>query len=201
MAPAGARPQEIAGPLDSVSKIAYDAGAEDKVDNSPVTSDGGEADNFVDNEVSQVADEIWTQYGGVIDTKHMQYVADPDKRGQRTDKDAQADPEQQAKAREATDSQRYLRLPAGKTITDVTTYEDLSQVVRGLLEGKLKPPAPPAAPPGGDPSGGGAPPGGMMMASQVVRLLRTATVLDGNGEYHKADQVERLALRQMLELL
>lgn len=186
--PAGARPQEISGPLDSLSKIIYDAGAEDKVDNEPFASEGQGGD-FVDELVESISDEIWQQYGGTIDKKHLRHVATPGQTGQRTD-DISEDPEQQFKDREATENQRYLRLPAGKSITDITTFEELSQVVRGLIQGKLKPAPPAGAPPAGMP-----PP----MASSLKQMLRVALILDSHGKYAESDLIDRAVMRSLLD--
>ena len=203
-APEGPPPRkEIYGPLDTLAKILYDANITDIIENSTSTSP------------EDIAEQIWEDYGG-----NEKGNADQSKTGQRSPSDVNIQQDQGEKDRDSTDGSKWLRLPKGKTIEDITPLKDLTNIMSGLVMGTIKksaggggggpPPGGGGPPPGGGmppppgggggpppPGGGGGPPpgGGMPpgLASSRARIA-LAAALDRDGLYHLADSVERVAL-------
>lgn len=168
-APAPPGRAEISGPLDSLAKILYDANITDVVSNN--TSDDPE----------KIAMDIWTEYGG-------DEVGNARKgcEGTRTDEDGDmpADPETLKK----TDKMRWLRLPEGKTIADITSLEEMSKIMNGLVMGVAKDMAKQNGG-GGGPGGPGGPPGGPA-AFNAKSWLRMASISDQLRMYEFADQID-----------
>jgi hypothetical protein len=141
--------QRIAGPLDSLSKILSDADINTVIENQIGTAP------------EDIATKIWTDYGG--DPKG----GPGGKRGVRTTQDAAEQPDQSAKEIDATENAKWMRLPQGKTISDITSLQSITAMMNGLILSALKKNAtgapgggPPGGGGGGAPGGGGPPPGG-----------------------------------------
>lgn len=165
--PPGPR-QELIGPLDSVSKILYDYDIGTAVDGNAA------------RDAEELALEIWKAYGGTeigdgIDSKI----------GNRTTESIKTEPEKQEAERKSTEDSRWQRLPRGKTIEDITSLDELSQILSGLVLGAVKSKAPAAAPPGGMP-----PP----MANTVALMRKYASLADVNGLYDIADEIDSVIL-------
>ena len=161
---------EITTPLDSLGKILYDADVTEMIENQ------------VGDATEEIARKIWEMYGG--DERGQ---ADPEKVGARSEEPLQ---EKGAKhEREATEDSRWLRLPEGKNIGDITSIEEIQKLMNGLAMGTVKQEAAAA--------GGGAPPGGAppMMAHKCRRLLRLANALDAFGLNFDADYIDNIVIK------
>lgn len=158
--------QELVGPLDSVSKVLYDYDIGTAVDGNAA------------RDAEDLALEVWKTYGGTDIGDGIE-----SKSGERTDNSVKQSPEQQETEQKNTDDSRWKRLPKGKTIEDITSLEELSDILSGLVMGAVKSKA---APP--------APPGGMMppMASVVSLLHRYAKIAESRGSYGVADQLDSI---------
>lgn len=163
--PSGPR-QELVGPLDSVSKILYDYDIGTVVDGNAA------------RDAEELALEVWKAYGGTELGDDVE-----SKTGNRTPESAKAKPEKQEAERKATEDSRWQRLPHGKTIEDITTLDELSEILSGLVFGSVKAKSPAAAPPGGMP-----PP----MANTVALMRRYSSMADSIGAYDVADEIDSL---------
>lgn len=123
----------------------------------------------------EIANRIWEQYGGNI-------IGDdfPNKVGERTDSKEATDDEI-----EITQHQRWKRLPLGKTITDITSLDELKQAVGYIDIGYTKEIANKAK--GG---GGGGMPG--MASRKLDYLIKLGYNLDSSGDYIKADRIDKI---------
>lgn len=166
--PPGAPPpgprQELVGPLDSVSKILYDYDIGTVVDGNAA------------RDAEDLALEVWKAYGGTEMGDDVE-----SKTGNRTPDATKAAPEKQEAERKATEDSRWHRLPRGKTIEDITTLDELSEILSGLVLGSVKAKAPAAAPPGGM-----LPP----MANTIALMRRYASIADANGAHDVADEID-----------
>jgi len=155
--------QELVGPLDSVSKILYDYDIGTVVDGNAA------------RDAEELALEVWKAYGGNEMGDDVETQT-----GRRTDSVLKLKPEQQESEREATENKRWLRLPLGKTIEDITTLDELSEILSGLVLGSVKSKNAPPAP-------GGMPP---PMASAFAVLHRYASLADSMGSHDIADALD-----------
>jgi hypothetical protein len=164
MAADGGRP-ELSGPLDTLAKILYDYDIADKITNDTAT------------DPEELTMNVWKAYGG-----NEMGGADSDKTGNRTKDALKAPPDQQEAERNTTDDSRWLRLPDGKTIADVTSIDDIGEVMTGLIYGVTKSKSPAAqAPPGGMP-----PP----MAAVYRQMVRLASAFDAHGKHARASDCD-----------
>ncbi len=96
----------IPGPLESIGEIIYDF----------------DLDKFIaahgDQEEDELAKAVWEAYGGLPNGK-----ADPSKTGSRDQNSSQRDPSIVAQEVQSTMNQKWMRLPRGKTIADVTSLD------------------------------------------------------------------------------
>lgn len=162
--PAGPR-QELVGPLDSVAKILYDYDIGTVVDGNPA------------RDAEEIALDVWKAYGGTEMGDDVE-----SKTGNRTPEASQSTPEKQESERKKTDDSKWMRLPYGKTIEDITTLEELSDILSGLVLGAVKAKAAPAAPPGMPPP----------MASVVSLMGRYSAKADAIGAYDVADAIDSI---------
>lgn len=123
----------------------------------------------------EIANRIWEQYGGNIIGNDF-----PNKVGERTDSKEATDEEI-----EATQHQRWKRLPLGKTITDIISLDELKQAVGYIDIGYTKEIANKAK--GG---GGGGMPG--MASRKLDYLIKLGYNLDSSGDYTKADIIDKI---------
>lgn len=163
--PSGPR-QELIGPLDSVSKILYDYDIGTVVDGNAA------------RDAEELALEVWKAYGGTEMGDDVE-----SKTGNRTPESTKAAPEKQEAEHKATEDSRWQRLPFGKTIEDITTLDELSEILSGLILGAVKAKAPAAAPPGGMP-----PP----MANTIALMRRYSALADDSGAYDVADEIDSI---------
>jgi len=163
--PSGPR-QELIGPLDSVSKILYDYDIGTVVDGNAA------------RDAEELALEVWKAYGGTEMGDDVE-----SKTGNRTPESTKAAPEKQEAEHKATEDSRWQRLPFGKTIEDITTLDELSEILSGLIFGAVKAKAPAAAPPGGMP-----PP----MANTIELMRRYSALADASGAYDVADEIDSI---------
>lgn len=175
MAAPGAPPsperEEIGSPLDSLGKILYDVDAPTLV--MQMTGSAPE----------EIAEKIWKLYGGPDKD-----VISKGKPGERVDK-KDVPPEKEKEEQAVTEDQRWLRLPEGVSIDDITSLKELITTIKGLMLNTSKNTAKAN---GGGPGGpGGMPPGPMASAKGLVRLAAT---LDNEGMYKQADWVDRLLI-------
>lgn len=176
MSDAGSRP-ELSGPLDTLAKLLYDYDI------------ASEISNHAAKNPEELSMSVWKAYGG-----DEMGNADSDKTGKRTKKQLGLPPEQQESEREMTQDSRWLRLPAGKTVADVTTLDDISEVMTGLVYGITKSKSSAGQPP---------PPGGMPppMASVYRQMVRLAAAFDQYGKHARAtdcDEYMDLVSRSVL---
>lgn len=164
-APSGPR-QELTGPLDSVSKILYDYDIGTVVDGNAA------------RDAEELALEVWKAYGGTEMGDDVE-----SKTGNRTPESSKSSPEKQESERKATEDSKWQRLPHGKTIEDITTLDELSEILSGLVLGSVKAKAPAAAPPGGMP-----PP----MANAIALMRRHAEIADTSGYHDIADEIDSI---------
>lgn len=154
---------EVTGPLDSLAKVLYDIDITSLIENSTGT------------DPESLAMEIWTTYGG--DEKGG---VKRGCQGNRQDSE-EPPPEQELKS---TEDKRWLRLPVGDTIADITSLDELSKIMNGLVLGTVKNTAKEnSAPPGGP---GGAPPA---LASRTKIFVRVGEILDDLKMYEKSDEI------------
>ena len=134
--PAPTGPPPIAGPLDSIGEIVYDSNVDKYI-----------AENTNEDE-GEIALSIWEDYGGNPDG-----TADPHKIGKRTKKDTNRPPDVVAKEVLDTDERKWERLENGKNISEITSLEELSSIMKSMIFSTVKkystppPPPPGAAPP------------------------------------------------------
>lgn len=137
--PGGPPPPErppIPGPLDSVGKLLYDFDIEKEIATNPNRSE------------EDLATKVWVEYGGSEDGGVIEGNI-----GQRDESDSRKDPQQASEENEKTQSSKWLRLPRGKHVSDVTSLEELTGMMKDLMYGTIKKFKAPAAPPGGGPPG------------------------------------------------
>lgn len=164
MADTGSRP-ELSGPIDTLAKVLYDYDIATEISNHAAKNP------------EELSMAVWQAYGG-----DDMGNADSEKSGRRSEQSLEAPQEQKDAEREATEDSRWLRLPAGKTIADITTLDDINEVMTGLIYGitKAKNTAN-AAPPGGMP-----PP----MASVFRQMVRLAAAFDRHGKHDRASDCD-----------
>lgn len=164
---AGGKPP-ISGPLDSIGKILYDYDVEKEIASNPNRSE------------EELATAIWTEYGGSEDGGVIEGQI-----GTRDDSDEEKDPEQAKQDNLDTDDRKWVRLPRGKNISDITSIEELRGMMKDLVYGTIKKFKAPAAPPGG------APPGMPPMASRTDGsiMIRTSELTE------MSDAVEKIRKR------
>lgn len=168
--PGGPQPpdrQPIVGPLDSIGKVLYDCNIEKEIAANPNRSE------------EEIAEMVWTQYGGSEDGGVVK-----GKVGQRDESDAEKTPDQVAEDNKKSEDQKWVRLPRGKNIADITSLEELTGMMKDLTYGTMKKFKAPAAPPGGAP-GGGMPP----MAARSGLMVRTSEFVE------MAEAVEKVRKR------
>lgn len=147
---------EISGPLKSIGEVLYDFNTEEYIALHP------------DKTEEEIAMQIWEDYGGSpngID-------GDPNKTGNRTEKDLQKSPEETKKERLETEDSKWERLEKGKNISDFTSLGELSGLMESMVFGMIKKYKAPA---GGAPGGGGElgmPP----LASSNIHMNRQAFI-------------------------
>ncbi len=176
-APAQAPPRpEINGPLDSLSKLLYDVDITKLIENH-----GGDKPD-------EIALEVWKTFGGEpngMDDKKQNL-------GERTKENDQLGPEDAVKERSNTEDEKWKRLPKGKSISDITSLDDMAKSMQGISLGTVKQETKErggagAAPPGGAPPG--APP--MPTAATNSRVILSRS-LDKLGYYRQADYLDYL---------
>lgn len=156
MMPAGEEKQPISEPIDSVGDLLYDGDIDQIIASHP------EAD---DEELAQI---VWKEYGGNPDGS-----ADPSKTGRRTETDNE-DPQQASSETAETKNKKWERLPQGKTVADITTLDELVDLMSSLTFGVVKKYTQPE---GGGGMGGGM--GGMLAETKSAKLIKLANHLDG----------------------
>lgn len=128
--------EEIGSPLTSLAMIMYDI----------------DLDSFIDQNISetpeQIATKIWELYGG----DELGINGGNGKLGARKLR-YDVSEEEEKKEREQTKDQRWKRLPEGKMISDITTFDEISNYVQGAMFDKTKHLGQGGS--GGDMSGGG----------------------------------------------
>jgi hypothetical protein len=149
-----------------VSKILYDYDIGTVVDGNAA------------RDAEELALEVWKAYGGTEMGDDVE-----SKTGNRTSKSTKATPEKQEAEFNATEDSRWKRLPFGKTIEDITTLDELSEILSGLILGAVKAKAPASAPPGGMP-----PP----MANTIALMRRYSELADSTGAYDVADEIDSI---------
>jgi hypothetical protein len=160
---------EITSGLESLGKILYDSDVTELIE------------NHVGDSIDDISQKVWEMYGGDEIEK-----ADESKIGTRGEEPLQ--PPASDIERKRTDSSRWERLPKGKIITDITSYDELQKVMTGLAMGTVKKTVQETAAAGGA-GGGMAPP---MMANRVIQNIRLANILDYFGYIYDADYVDVL---------
>jgi hypothetical protein len=164
---------EIDAALDSLGKILYDVDVTEQIENNSATS------------ADDLAMKIWIQYGGRKDGQ-----VEEGKVGQRGE-DA-IPPQEAEKERKATNHSKWMRLPLGQTIADVTSLEEITKVMTPLmLEVTKSAKAGEAGAAGG--AGGGMPPG---LASIKANMIRIANQLDKVGLSRYADTIDKFASKK-----
>jgi hypothetical protein len=159
-----AQPQEtfkiIYSPLDSVGKILADLDFKSFLQN-----------HFGDNP-KDLATKIWTMYGGDPKEKHR------GKEGAREDKPQFDDITQQSDAQQQeyndTRNSRWLRLPVGMSIDDITNTGALEKIITGgfeVLASQNKKPA---------------------TSSILQKLIKTANSADEKENHKFADKIDFL---------
>jgi len=142
----------IPGPLKSVGEILYDFNIEEYIALHP------------DKDDEEIAADVWEAYGGMPNG-----VADLNKVGQRTSKDAQRPPEDVDADNKNTEDTKWVRLLAGDNISDTTSIDEIIGLMKSMTYGTIKKFRTPPAPPGGG-MGMGMPP----MAATVNKMEREA---------------------------
>ena len=130
-------PPPIAGPIDSIGEIVYDANLDKYIA------------EHTDEDENEIALSIWEDYGGNQDG-----TVDPDKKGRRSDADANRPPEAVQQEIKDTADRKWERLEDGKTVADITSLEELIGIMKTMIFGTVKKYSTPPAPP----PGAGAPP-------------------------------------------
>lgn len=209
--PPGPPPRDqIQGPLDSLAKILYDDDITDLISNA------------AGKDANELALQIWQDYGG-----NEKGSVDNGKTGTRSGEEDGEGPDtpDADKLRHATKDEKWKRLPQGKTIADITSLDELSKIMSGLILGATKnsaqqsaagggkkpggpggggpPPGgggPPPPDAGGPPGGGmGGPPPGMPPGAASIHnarfMARLARVLDSQGCPRAADWIDRQVWR------
>jgi len=152
----------IAGPLKSVGEILFDFGIEEYIVLHP------------DKNSEEIARDIWEAYGGSQDG-----VSQSDKLGERGENSSQNPPEVAQKEKEFTEDTKWKRLPAGKSIGDITSIDEIIGLMKSFEYGTIKKfKAPPPAPPGVMPP----------MASSINKMERTAFVNSLKDELKKLNK-------------
>lgn len=135
-APAPTGPPPIAGPIDSIGEIVYDANLDKYIA------------EHTDEDENELALSIWLGYGGNEDG-----TCDPKKVGRRDESDADRPPEAVQQEIKDTDDRKWERLEEGKTIADITSLDEVVAIMKTMVFGTVKrystppPPPPGAAPP------------------------------------------------------
>ena len=142
--PAPGERQEIIGPISSPSQMFYDMDLARYIQNN------------LQLDADALAKKVWEAYGGKPNGQ-----TDTTKMGARTDNFTDHTPEQAKAEREATENSKWKRLEAGKTISDIVSYEDLGKIVSGLIFGVIQKVITQSM----------APPGGAAMASNRARII------------------------------
>ncbi len=174
------QPRIVLGPLDTPEKILVDAGIK-KLLISP-------------RKIDEIISKIWEDYGGLPNGKAKSFAI-----GERVPQDAKRKILDVKKERELNEERKWERLPKGKTITEITSKEEIGEflkqmslsVVKEIGSGGAQGGAPGGAPGGGMGGlfgglgdGGGAPPmpppdmggvGGIgEMASSKIDMIKKA---------------------------
>jgi hypothetical protein len=170
-APENYRREEIGSPLDTLGKVLYDVDAPTLI----MQMTGSKPDD--------IALHIWMLYGG--DEKGGVYKNKVGERIMQTN----VDPDVEKKEQKATENSRWRRLPKGKYINDITTLDELTSTIKGLVVNTVKNESQKGQSPGG------APP--MLMASAARSLVRLANEWDEAGLHIKADWIDT-AMSQFL---
>lgn len=158
-----AQQEHLPGPLDGVAKVLFDADIIQLVESS------------ADKTPEELAMQIWTDYGGNPDgSTNKEHV------GTRTLKDNKLSPEEAEEAYDNSAHVKWIRLPQGKTIGDISTIDQLTNTIRGVISGTTKNMAKQNAPA----EGGGGMPG---LASSKIISLRLASLLDKEKAYKESD--------------
>jgi hypothetical protein len=108
----------ITEPIDTISKLVYDADVEKIIKEEPTLT------------TDEIAIKVWMQYGGTDTGKINQF-----KVGKRTDLDAEKSQDEIKKIYDIQNEQgkQYERLPKGKTFDDLNiTLEDLTKAVKSM---------------------------------------------------------------------
>jgi hypothetical protein len=168
-APTDPEREEIGSPLDTLGKILYDVDAPTLIMQMAGT----------DSE--DIASHIWELYGG-----NNKGGVDKSKIGAREPK-SDVDPKVEKAEQKATEESRWLRLPKGKRINEITTLEELNSVIKGLVLNTVKNESKKGQAPGGMP--------GMPMANAAYELIRLAQDLDRDKLYSASDQIYLYALK------
>jgi hypothetical protein len=133
-APQPEQPQVISGPLDAVEKILVDSLIQDRM------ADVDSPEN--------IALGIWEEYGGKVNGGVHAYAI-----GKRTKKDEGKDPEELENLNKMDDSRKWERLPRNERINDVTSLEQLTELIKKSMlsfvkqvKGKSQPAAPAGMP-------------------------------------------------------
>lgn len=164
--PSSTERQEIIGPITSLSQIFYDMDIAKFIQNNL---------HIDSNELTQ---KIWSDYGGKENGK-----TDPDKTGNRTDKNLKLSPEDAAEERKSTEKSKWKRFQKNKNISDIISYDDLGKIVEGLIYGVVQKASSAAMAPAG-----AAPMGGGIMAANKARII-IAKNLENQGLYHLSDTI------------
>lgn len=151
--PATSERPEISGPLKSIGEILYDFNTEEYIALHP------------DQDEKEIAMQIWEDYGG--DSKGID--GDPNKTGERTEKDIQKTPEEAKKERLETEDKKWERLEIGKNISNFTNLGELVGLMESMIFGMIKKYKAPA---GGGGGGMGMPP----LASNKAHMNRQAFI-------------------------
>jgi len=167
--------EKIGSALSSAFQILYDSDIMDKIQGAGQTAD-------------EIARDVWMMYGGT-ETGGV----DSSKVGARNPDKKDVSPEAEEQEEKHTDNRRWLRLPLGQNIGDVTNLEELRNSINGIMSGLKKPQAPPGGGGPGGPPGGGGPPGMPPgLAKSVPTLVRLASLYDFYGQPEKASLLDQI---------
>lgn len=147
----------IYSPLDTLGKILADLDFKTYLEN-----------NFGDSP-EELAKKVWVMYGGSEDG------LSEGKKGARPNRPASDDMMEQNDIQEdeynATRDKRWLRLPIGVSIDEITDLETLTKAMTGGFQALIKQNAKPA------------------QASNLNKIIRIANEADKIGQYRYADQI------------
>jgi hypothetical protein len=125
------------------------------------------------NDLDKITDDIWIQYGGIDSNSKLPGI-DSTRIGERRDGEEVTDEELKI-----TNSQRWKRLPEGKSIQDITSKDEIKKQLMGNTVNMIKDNAQ---------QGGG----GAVAKIHIQKLVKLAQYLDKKGRYREADEILNL---------